>query len=248
MPLSESHLAGAYLSQALDALSDSANPERLYGREISNRHATSILAGPQRNLDALNARIRLLRTSVLFSALSAEAYANEFLSASLPTRDVEAADKLSAPDKLLLGPRLCGKTDVLTRGAEPHQSITKLFQTRNALVHGKPGRVSGYVGTRGVNDKDADLYGPELAVRYLVAVAHTAMLLHPLRPKTHYTMPFSDIYEHRTILDEHLERTGRDLLKIPSRGDPPTPDLALEMERRRYRLARQSRPETRAGT
>jgi hypothetical protein len=100
---------------------------------------------------------------------------------------------------------------------------------------------------KGENDKDADLYRPELAARYLVAVAHTAMLLHPLRPKTLFTMPFSDIYEHRTILDKHLDETGRDLLKVPRADDPPTPDLALEMERRRYRRAERSRPDRDAG-
>ena len=123
-----------------------------------------------------------------------------------------------------------------TRG-DPERPLLWTSKSVRAQVHGKPGRVSGYVGLKGENDKDEDLYRPELAVRYLVGVAHAAILLGPLLPKNTFKLPFTDIYEHRTILDEHLERTGRELLKIPRRGAPRAPDLALEMERRRYRLA-----------
>lgn len=200
-----------------------------------------MLEPAQRRLDALNARLRLLRTSVIFSALSAEAYANEVLATCLPAAEAAAVDRLSTPDKLLLAPRLGGKPDALQRGGPPHQDIVELFKTRNVMVHGKPGKVSGWVGLNGQNDKDAELYGPELAVRYLVAVAHAATLLHHLRPRTAFAMPFSDIYEHRTILDEHLQRTGRDLLVVPEPDAPAPTDLALQMERRRYRLASRAR-------
>jgi hypothetical protein len=234
-------LSGAYLSQALDALSDSANPRRLYPDEIPERYVDTMLEPAQRRLDALNARLRLLRTSVIFSALSAEACANEVLASCLPAAEATAVDRLSTPEKLLLAPRLGGKPDVLQRGAAPHQDIVDLFKTRNVLVHGKPGKVSGWVGLSGQNDKDSELYRPELVVRYLVAVAHAATLLHHVRPCTAFEMPFSDIYEHRRILDDHLERTGRDLLGVPKPNEPPPTSLALQMERRRYRLARQAR-------
>jgi hypothetical protein len=220
----------------LDALRDSASSDRLY-REVSDLHKDSLLEGLQHGLNALNARMRYLRSSVLFSAMAAEAYANEFLAAFLSAKDLEAVDRLRSSDKLLLGPRLCREQDVLERGAEPHASLTALFDTRNRLIHAKPGRFAGYVGQG--YEEDENLYGPEKAVRFLVAVAHAAVLLHPLRPDRPFAMPFSDIYEHRAVLERHLDATGRRIGDVPRRDHPPAPDLALEMERRRYRRAAQ---------
>ena len=37
--------------------------------------------------------------AVLFSALAAEAYVNEFIAAKMPPKDVEALDRLPTPDK-----------------------------------------------------------------------------------------------------------------------------------------------------
>lgn len=187
-------------------------------------------------MNARNARLRYLRASVLFSALAAEALANEFLAASLRRREIGALDRLRTPDKLLLGPRLCGQEDVLRSGGEPHASLVALFKVRNELVHPKPGRFAGYIRPGG-HGTDEKLYGPEQAVRYLVAVAHAALLLHPLRPDRPFRMPFLDIYEQRRVLEEHLESTGRRISDIPDQDDPPAMDLALEMERRRYRQA-----------
>jgi len=99
----ETSVAGAYLEQALDALRYSASAERLY-REVSDLHKGSLFEGAQHGFNARNARLRYLRASVLFSALAAEALANEFLAALLRKREVEALDRLRTPDKLLLGP------------------------------------------------------------------------------------------------------------------------------------------------
>lgn len=227
-------ITGAYLSQALEALRDSSCARRLYPNEVDPWHE-GFLESAQRNLDASNARLRFLRTAVLFAALSAEALANEILATHLAEQDFKAADRMSPPDKLLLGPRLCGFEEVLRRGEEPHATLVDLFKVRNKLVHPKLGAVSGYVGLKGSNDKDDELYGPVQAVRFIRAVGRTGVALHDLRPRRHFRLPFQDIVIHGAVLDDYLERTSRQLQWIPSKDAEPEADLEIAMARRRKR-------------
>lgn len=158
-----------YLEQALEALRDSSSADALY-RELDPWHAEAKILGPaQANMDALNRRLRYLRSAVLFAGLSAEAYANEFLAATLASTDVESLDRLPTVEKLLIGPRVAGLVTPFDRGAEPVQSLVALFKARNRLVHPRPGQVGAYAHVTKVDD--ITLFGPRAAVRYIEAVA-----------------------------------------------------------------------------
>lgn len=85
--------SSAYLNQALEALTAASSAPTLYA-EIADYYHGSLLESSQRRLSAMNRRLSFLRSAVLFAALSAEAYANEFLEAALPARDADALDRL----------------------------------------------------------------------------------------------------------------------------------------------------------
>jgi hypothetical protein len=126
-----------YLAQALDEFHRAGNAPDLWGVPVDDFHASdSVVFGPvQKRLNALNRRLQFLRSSVLFSAISVEAYANEYISDVLISSAVESIDPLPTPDKLMVGVQLAtGDDTLLTRGAAPMQEIVKLFKTRNRLV------------------------------------------------------------------------------------------------------------------
>lgn len=159
--MSTPSVAGVYLEQSLEALRDSSSPDTLYD-EVNPWHRGSRVFGPtQKKLDAANRRLRFLRASVLFSAIATEAYANEFIAATLTPADADAVDRLAAVDKLLLAPRLAGLASPFDRGQEPIQSLARLFRARNALVHPRPGQTGAFVHV--VTDEDVRVFGPSAA-------------------------------------------------------------------------------------
>jgi hypothetical protein len=96
------------------------------------KHATIRLLAPAN-------RLGYSRAAILFAAIAAEAYANAFIATPgrFTASDVQALDRMSTVDKLVLTPRLVGY-DVFDRGKEPITSLAQLFDLRNALVHPKP--------------------------------------------------------------------------------------------------------------
>jgi hypothetical protein len=80
-------------------------------------------------------RWRKLFGAVVFLALALEAFINE-IGLEL-CDDFHSIERLSAPDKWLIIPKLCGK-DLFSRGKEPYQSIKLIFNHRNLFVHFKP--------------------------------------------------------------------------------------------------------------
>ncbi len=225
----------AYLEQALEALRDSSSADVLY-RELDPFHKGQFIFGPaQERMDALNRRLRYLRSAVLFAALSVEAYANEFLAATLPATDVKSIDQLKPIEKLVIGPKVAGFDTPFRHGLEPLQSIVRLFKARNRLVHARPGETGAYVHV--TTEEDVATFGPRAAVRYIEAAAHVSVLLHPLRPDNRLEAPASRVWEQRAVLHHHVELTGAKLTDLPQPGAEPLPLLMNQMHERAIKHA-----------
>ncbi len=126
----EDGTAGAYLTQSRDALLDCGNPGRLYA---GWRHPSAIEVRERilRDMAAQDRQIEFARTSILFSALSAEAYINGFLAGRLEGADYDAVERMRTPDKYVLGLELASGAKILDRpasargdrGAPYHQCV-----------------------------------------------------------------------------------------------------------------------------
>jgi hypothetical protein len=237
--------AGVYLEQALDALRDSSSADALYGEVDPWHRDASILGSAQHKLDAANRRLRFLRASVLFAAIAAEAYANEFVAATLTSADAGAIDRLSTVDKLLLAPRLAGLASPFDRGREPIQGLTRLFRARNTLVHPRPGQTGAYV--HHLTDDDRRVFGPSAAIGYIEATAHAAILLHPLRPDRPFAAPASRVWEERAVLREHIAILGDDLTELPAPHSEPIASLMNQMHERAIARTTQAKRQRASG-
>lgn len=158
--------AAAYLQDAAKALTACGSATALYGGYRNAppdvRHAIQDWVVNEFGVDS---QARFARTSILFSALAAEAYVNAFLDERLSGADVSAIDRLPAVDKYVIGVSQADATVRFPRGAEPTQTLKRLFDTRNKLVHPKP---------RG---RSQSLFTPKAASEFLVAAAKAARLL-----------------------------------------------------------------------
>jgi hypothetical protein len=221
------------LTQAAEALT-SAGDSGVLWIELPDYYIGSIIEPLQRAATAANRRLSLLRNSVLFSALAAEAYANEFLWAVVSEADAESADRLATADKLLLGPRLAGLSTPLDRAHDPLQAIIRLCKARNALVHPKPSGYAAYI--RDLTDSEEEAIGPKAAARYLVAVARTIVVLDPMRPRPSLIGEAMLLATYPQVVCEHVRRTGELIGTVP-KIDAPRPVDLLEQTRRRHAKA-----------
>ncbi len=221
-----------YLLRALQEFHHSANPPDLWV-PVDALHRGSILEGPQEAMNAYNRRLHFLRSTVLFAALSAEAFANELLDELLSPADFEALDKLPTPDKLLVGTQLAaaGKSP-LERGAQPLQDLTLLCKTRNRLVHARPqGGIAAW--DRDVEEADETAIGPKAALTAILRVSETVNVCTELRahPILHGGLA-KTILRHRGILERHQALAGPKILDLPARdaaGVPPLYDQMMEV-------------------
>jgi hypothetical protein len=221
--------AEMYLSRALEEFHRSANAPDLW-IPVDAFHRDSLLEGPQASLTARNRRLHFLRSTVLFAALSAEAFANELLDELLSSADADALDKLSAPDKLLIGTRTAAETSPLTRGAEPMQGLVELVRTRNRLVHPRPkGGLAAWV--QDVQPTDEDSIGPAAARRAILSVADAVVLCTPVRkhPLLHGGVA-KTIARHRALLDRHQDNAGPTILDVPDHDAAGVPGLYEQMQ------------------
>lgn len=222
--------SGGYFEEAVEALRSAGDP-RILWRAVGDHYKGSILEPHQRAGDAAQRRLWQLRSSVLFSALAAEAYANEILAELVAPADAQALDRLPTVEKLLLGPRVAGLESPLDRSREPIQTIRQLFKTRDLLVHPRKGSPAAF--WRYVTDTDEDLIGPRPAGRFVVAVARMMASLDPLRPPPPVIFqPGRLIGKHPHVLDRHLKDLGPTLHAVPPEaGDSPV-SLATLASRR----------------
>jgi hypothetical protein len=232
-------LAGSYLLHALGEFRSAGSAEALY-RELEPWYTDHdiVLTPIQRSISARDLRLQHLRATVLFTALAAEGYANEFLATFLSGRALEGADRLSTVDKFVLGPRLAGLESPIEYGREPGSALVELFKTRNELVHTSP--QPGVYAIEMEKD-EARPYEPQCAARYLIQVARAAVLLHAQRDDNPIMFPAGRVWKQRSILENHVEVIGRGLLEIPSRDSEPLRDLMAQMHDRAGRKARQAK-------
>jgi hypothetical protein len=230
--------SSAYLNQALEALTAASSAPALYA-EIADYYHGSLLESSQRRLSAMNRRLGFLRNAVLFAALSAEAYANEFLEAALPAQDAQALDRLVTPEKLLIGSRLVGVEPPLDRGKLPLQRLFALFEVRNALVHPRrSGAKSISAYSHNVTKQDKELIGPKAAASYIVAVAELTVRLEPYRPGHSFIGEAATIVKHCAVLDAHRKLLGDEILVVPDPEDATPIPLLIQMQRRAAKRAR----------
>ncbi len=229
----QASLADDYFQQALDALRDAASADALWRRELPPHYGQDSILGPiQQRMTAVNERMTSLRASVLFSALAVEATANQFLAIVLSPADVKTVDRLPTLDKLLIGPRLAGVETPFERGRDPMQTLKRLFDARNALVHPKPGKAATHAHVL-MSAQDLATFGPKATVAYIAAAAHTGVLLGELLTyKLTFAATANNIWTWRVVLDEHLRRFPNDIRELPPPDERPIRDLLTQMEAR----------------
>jgi hypothetical protein len=224
--------AEMYLHRALDEFHRACNAPDLW-IPVDPFHRGSVLEESQQVLNAKNRRLQFLRSSILFSAISAEAFANELINELLGAADVDALDKLGTPEKLLLGvPLATGNQSILTRGAHPMQGVSALIKTRNRLVHPRPqGGIAAWV--QDVLPKDEEVIGPKAAQDGILAVADLVVLCTPLRehPNLHGGTAKA-IAANRDLLDEDRQRSGPLILDVPIKSEVGSPPLFDQIQAR----------------
>ena len=250
-------LSGEYLLQALDGLHDAGDPAHLFAHwrrfppedpgKVENEMRTA----------ALRARIRAARTAVLFAALAAESYVNEFLHAH---GALEKWDREPTHRKFLKGTHEAYGSQLFFIDREGYQPIVDLLKLRDRLVHPKPGfGVSGHLG-----EPDTDferLFAMPKVAEYIVMVGGSADLLMPRA----YGFESVDvagvvIWRGRSVIREYAQRhtklpawdapaerplfrqAGDYVMAIPGLPDAPGTSWT------RLREARQQRESTSAAT
>lgn len=118
----------------------------------------------------LRARLSHARNTVLFAAIAVEAAANYYAAARLNEGERAAVDHLTAPDKLLLTPRLAGRGDLFAADRAPFGSLRQLFKLRNRVVHPK-------VGEQSVVQLGSDDFTPATVCDQLIGAARALSIL-----------------------------------------------------------------------
>ena len=221
-------LGGSYLSQAVDQLRASGSADTLYPRLTvpttgSAKQRAMFLAAV--SIGARRRRVEFARSAILYSMLAAEAYANQYLQWHLTGSEFNAVDRLPTLDKYVLGPRIVGSSESLSRGAEPAQTLGRLLELRTRLVHPKlmPEQPRRRGGDEPVDFQD---FNPRDAARYLVAVSQAAgWLLVKASSQPHFDPAIANVDLQR----EHFLAFGATASdELPRLGDEPAPDLMLE--------------------
>lgn len=169
----EDRTAGAYLSQAKDALIACGNRSKLYGMVAAVPEEIDLRI--QFHFAAQSKQLEFARTSILFSALAAEAYINGFLLSHLTPADFDSIDRMRTVDKYVIAPELALGRRLFERGADPAQTIHALFTLRDRLVHPKVKKLRVERGTF-MDPRFAD-FNPQSAARFLVQVGAAAVVL-----------------------------------------------------------------------
>jgi len=206
---------------------------------------------------ALRARIRAARTAVLFAALAAESYVNEFLSVH---GALEKWDREPTHRKFLKGTHEAYGSQLFFVDREGYQPIVDLFKLRDRLVHPKPG--FGVSGVHGEPEADFErLFAMPKVAEYIVTVGGSADLLMPRAygfesvdvagmviwrgksvireyAKRHAKLPAWDAPAERPL----FRQAGDYVMAIPARPDAPGTSWT------RFREARQQRESSSATT
>lgn len=199
-------LSGEYLLQALDGLHDAGDPAHLFGYWRRFPPSDPRKVEKDMRTAALRARIRAARTAVLFAALAAESYVNEFLSVhgALPNWD-----RASTHRKFLKGTHEAYGSPLFFADREAYPVIVDLFKVRDRLVHPKPG--FGMSGLPGQPDTAFEqLFALPKVAEYIVMVGGSADLLMPRA----YGFESIDvagtvIWRGRSVIREYAQRNAK---------------------------------------
>jgi hypothetical protein len=166
-------LAADYLGQASEALRAAESPEALYRDHFGRRDRWARAIA---RMLALGNRLEYSRTSILFSAVAAEAYVNHFITQEFGAKDAEGLDRLRTVDKYLFAPRLVFGREVFRRDRQPIQRLTELFALRNELMHPKSA-VPVKRENRWIDQDAYERFNPETAAKFLISVAEASLEL-----------------------------------------------------------------------
>jgi hypothetical protein len=233
--------AEMYLSRALDEFHRASNAPDLWIEEDPFLSG-SLLAESQALMTAQNQRLQALRTSVLFAAITVEAFANEFASEALGAPTARMIDKLGPAEKIETAVRLAtGDDTILDRGRHPMQTITTLTTTRNRLVHPKP--TNGLAAwTQALEDSDEKAFGPEVAEQSILAVADLIVLCVPRLPHPNLRGGLAKmIVRNKDLLRAHRESVGPKIRDLPAKDSPRVSPFRNQM-RGRIKSSKPLRP------
>ena len=167
-------LSGAYLRQAVEALGDAGNPVALYRRWRDRWPTNRVL-----ELGVINAahmeHVAMCRTAVLFAALAAESYVNEFLAVHLSDEDFAECERQPTVEKYEKYTAVAYGEPLFIRGRGPLETLDELFEVRNRLVHPKPG--FGAATLLEPSDEFRRLFAPDKTASYIVTVGGVASVL-----------------------------------------------------------------------
>jgi hypothetical protein len=212
-------IAGAHLTDALEALRDAGSSDGLYDRATrdTSRSDQTYDWVTLVEQEAIARQVVLSRRALLYAAFAAEAYVNEFLSEHFQGADRETLDRLPTVEKYVLLPRLVRDLEVLRRGHEPMQRLVWLFHRRNELVHPKPDGKEKHL------DHHPEDHNPDSAAQSIVAVAEAAAVLEsPDGP--HRKSMIARVQSSRArLLSFGREATST----LPRPADPPAPPSLL---------------------
>jgi hypothetical protein len=215
-------LTGAYLYQAAEALDAAGDPDRVAPK-------IDVEGGPigamSRALGrAKAARMRYCRTSILFSALAAEAYINQYLSAKLSSSDFDAVDRMSTVDKYVIGPRTSGAGTLFRRDGRIVPQLRELFRLRHRLVHPKPGVGPAFEGP----DPHETEFSASVAGDCLLAVSAAAVVVvREIYSPTAYVTPAAELWFGRDIVREHARLAASPLPGIRENPDDDPPYVSI---------------------
>lgn len=132
-------LASDYLRQAADALDAAGDPGHLYRKWRGSMPLRPFGFEMMRRWARLE-RFGRARTSVLFCALAADSYVNEFLAAfALSKTRLKEFDRVSTVRKYTHGTSEAYGETLFREGDETTAVLRRLFELRHLLVHPKPG-------------------------------------------------------------------------------------------------------------
>ena len=215
--------SGAYIRQAARELRAAGDPKVLWDN-ISHVYEGSLILGRvERVVQASTQRLWHLRTAVLYAALSAEAYANEFLAHVLTPGEIQEVDRMPVIEKLSKGPSWADLTSPLSRGTAPLQAVQQLIDLRDALAHPRPGQIPAHAAS--VTAEDEKRLGPPAVGRYIVAVAQVMELLDDLRPPPVFYRSGRLLAQHPEVLQQHLHQVGETILRVPQESADRPIDL-----------------------
>jgi hypothetical protein len=223
-------LAEMYLSRAVEEFHRTGDPPDLWTEPDPFLADSIVFSGERALMTAQNNRLQALRTSVLFAAITVEAFANEFATEALGAKTAEMVDNLSPADKVETALRLAtGDDTILDRGRDPMQMVVQLIKIRNRLVHPKPSKGPA-AWTQAVEESDEKAIGPQAAERAILQVANLIVLCAPHLPYPNLRGGLAKmIVQNEDLLTTHREAVGPGIRDLPGKDAPGTSSIYNQM-------------------